>query len=838
MKPFDLTPDPKVLVALTHTPLKPLDALSELIDNSIDSFQFAKRTGNEIKHPIVAVSLPSKFEIESGNGCLRIRDNGLGMSLEEAEKALKAGFSGNNPYDSLGLFGMGFNIATGKLGRCTTFITARKQDDFAIRVVIDLMSIKENRSYEVTPEQIKKPDFDQGTMIEVSDWWPEGNANSGFIKKLLAYGKPKVRSEIGRRYASILKKNSVRIVINDESCEAFEHCAWSEGRFLERPKHGKIYAKEHINSTIASQTRCNECFTKFESNSSSCPSCNSSSTRTINEVISGWVGIQRYDDQSHFGIDLIRNGRTIRILEQAAFFEFTDEFGKTIKDYPIDGPYGRIVGEIHLNHVPVDFMKQDFQRSSPEWQRAISFLRGDSSLQPTQPGADQNQSAIFRLYQGYRKVRNIGRKDMYMGTWDAQKGLPKRIDRDTERDFREKFEAKTPGYFDDAEWWKLVEEADTPPIEKFKECPECQADNVQSAEVCCVCDAILKVKPCISCAADIPLSATECQNCGESQLPVFEEPWTCLVCKNINNAQSTNCSECNAVCGTPDPLSKAYLLENSNKDDDLSFSGCSIKLSDGINSPPIDVDTFVVKDKLKIRNSAHELPSITFKSNKIEIFIDKSHQLFTTLSIHPEEVVMTEVANYILVSNGRLSSSKNSEAHALANILWQLLEKFCFDQLADDRDKLVSDIEMFFLDLRTPLITSLDGLYEDIFEELTEIETKHLVANVLQEGLDLSSIAELKKSGFFIKYIGSKTLLRIFTKYPEKLMTGSVFGRVLENVSEIAASVLNEIRSQEISILINCIEDCITFRETSVPDQILQNRTRASLTFLQRSYDS
>lgn len=35
---FDFTPDPKVLIALTHTPMQPLDALCELIDNAIDSF--------------------------------------------------------------------------------------------------------------------------------------------------------------------------------------------------------------------------------------------------------------------------------------------------------------------------------------------------------------------------------------------------------------------------------------------------------------------------------------------------------------------------------------------------------------------------------------------------------------------------------------------------------------------------------------------------------------------------------------------------------------------------------------------------------------------------------
>ena len=34
---FDFTPDPRALIALTQNPMMPLDAICELIDNSIDS---------------------------------------------------------------------------------------------------------------------------------------------------------------------------------------------------------------------------------------------------------------------------------------------------------------------------------------------------------------------------------------------------------------------------------------------------------------------------------------------------------------------------------------------------------------------------------------------------------------------------------------------------------------------------------------------------------------------------------------------------------------------------------------------------------------------------------
>ena len=93
---FDFTPDPKVLIALTHTPMRPLDALCELIDNSLDSFRMAQLQGLVIDKPFVAIELPKTSEVDSGVGVVRIRDNGPGLTAEMAEKAVKAGFSGNN----------------------------------------------------------------------------------------------------------------------------------------------------------------------------------------------------------------------------------------------------------------------------------------------------------------------------------------------------------------------------------------------------------------------------------------------------------------------------------------------------------------------------------------------------------------------------------------------------------------------------------------------------------------------------------------------------------------------------------------------------------------------
>ena len=303
---FDFTPDPRVLIALTQTPIMPLDALCELIDNSIDSFSNSKLYGKKIEHPKIWIELPKKADLEKNFGVIRIRDNGPGMTTEQAEKAIKAGYSGNNSIDTLGLFGMGFNISTGKMGIVTKFTTARKEDDFCTKTTIDLEKINETRSYQLMAEQTNKPvSFESGTQIEISKWWPEGHANHGFIYKLIGYGLKKIKEEIGRRYATILRGGDVQIIVNNDPCVAYEHCVWGSNRYVTTKKYGKIPAKYEINHVLTTRRRCAKCRSIIPEGENACPSCGCTEIRSVEERITGWLGIQRFDDASNFGVDLI-----------------------------------------------------------------------------------------------------------------------------------------------------------------------------------------------------------------------------------------------------------------------------------------------------------------------------------------------------------------------------------------------------------------------------------------------------------------------------------------------------------------------------------------------------
>ena len=832
---FDFTPDPRVLIALTQTPILPLDALCELIDNSIDSFTNSNLYGIKIEHPTIWIDLPKRGELDAGFGVVRIKDNGPGMTTEQAEKAIKAGYSGNNSIDTLGLFGMGFNISTGKMGIVTKFTTARKEDDFCTKTTIDLEQINETRDYIIQAEQNDKPlNFESGTQIEISRWWPEGHANHGFIYKLVGYGMKKIREEIGRRYATILRDGKIQILVNKEQCVAYEHCVWDSKRYVQHHKLGKIPARYDINHVINTQRRCAKCRSIIPDNATVCPSCGCNEIRSVEERIIGWVGIQRFDSDSNYGIDLIRNGRAIKIAEKRAFFEFVDEFQNVIKDYPIDSPYGRIIGEIHLDFVPVDFLKQDFQRSSEEWIGAMLYLRGNSSLQPSKEGAEHNTSYIYKLFQGYRKVRTAGTTDLYMGYWDKAENRPKRISRDVERQYYEKFLAKEPGYFDDTEWWKLVEEASVPPVEPMITCPECGAQNLTEAEICSVCGHIFKGKKCINteCNQEIPLSATTCQYCETNQVPIIEKPWTCEICGAKNPAGTTICKNCHGDKGTSNPLSETEILKHSVKDDDLSVENLSIKLSNGQQSNSFNLNTYYAENALVSPVTSERYPMIIFKQlGEVNIVIDKMHPLLMSCGTTPIEMIASEVASYIYDLNRNLSSNPG---HSVSNIAWELIHQYWFDRVELSEENISKKARTLLDSIKEQLVVLVDERQSDrYFSEMTDTQQKLFVNELFKHHINMAKLNDLKANGSFLRYVPDDFILHIFEDAPKMFFNGKYWTlQYGEKVDGISAMITAEMDERTARTYRNALEAVVIFINDKTKSVTELKRVDAALNFL------
>ena len=829
MDKLDITPDPKVLVALTHTPLKPLDALCELIDNAIDSFRAAKLEAAPEAHPMIQVTIPGEAETRSGGGVIRVVDNGAGLDRDGLSNALRAGFSGKNRYDTLGLFGMGFNIATGKLGQRTTVITAKRGQPKALKVVLDLVQIQQSRTFEVPVEEVDKPDeLDHGTWVEVSHWWPEGSANAGFILSLAKLSKPKLREQIGRRYATILRSESedrIRVRVNSETVVGFEHCIWSEDRFVDRQGWGMIPAQIKIDHVVSSQQRCKNDGALLVGGTGECPECGGGEFTTVDERIRGWVGIQRFDDSDRFGIDLIRNGRSIRVGEKDAFFTFADGL-ESIKEYPVDQQYGRIVGEIHLDRVPVDFGKQDFQRSSEEWIRAMEFLRGGSFLPSKWEAGERNETPVSKLFQGYRKVRNFGRPDMYMGRYDSTQQKAVRISRDVESELYERFLNKEPGYYDDEKWWDLVEGAGVPDVEKLEACAQCGFEGLPEAEVCEGCDAILRGKACVECGVQIAASSTSCPECGVSQIPEVLEPWQCEICEATNEVDADVCAQCGGVHGADNPFSESSLLSTAAGRPDLSFEDRRFPLAGGQQSEPLDVAVFEASPLRPAWNQP-SVPTLAFKTpGSIRIFIDPAHDSFTRLGIRLEEAVAVEAAQYLRDVNSSLSGRKE---HSVHNIAASVLASVWGHKLATGPEQMADAVRSLFAKVAERLAECAEAA--DFYAEMTKSEELELADRLIAAG-QLERLGEMKEDGTYLRYANASVLARFFRFSPQSWY-GNVWAQSLQDPAQVGKEVANNANQQTIGVVGRCLDDCAAYARYQDQDPLILARVRAAHEYLE-----
>ena len=398
---LDLTPDPRVLQMLGEINLQQWRCLAELIDNSIDSFLHATRAGNPIEHAEIVVTLPTA---NSETARVVVRDNGPGMSLETLQNAVKAGWSGNDPLSNLGLFGMGFNIATARLGLVTEVWTTRAGDPEYVGVRIDLDELRATRNFKVP--RLTRPKTDHtahGTEIVISRLKPDQRA---YLSR--SNTRTTVRKHLARAYSALLVQlgsRGIRLSLNGTRVSPRRHCLWDASRASDLPDGTSVKAVQAINVPLAPRRYCTHCMRTLASDEETCPTASSNcNVEETTRSITGWVGLQRYLDTAEFGIDFIRNGRKIEIGNKDLFV-WSD--GETMEvEYPIDDPRnrGRFVGEIHLDHCRVSYTKNRFERDDPSWNEMVRIVRGDGPLRPVaakKRGYEGNQSSPIPALSGF-----------------------------------------------------------------------------------------------------------------------------------------------------------------------------------------------------------------------------------------------------------------------------------------------------------------------------------------------------------------------------------------------------------------------------------------------------
>ena len=452
---FDLQPDPRILPMLGEINLVQWRCLAELIDNSVDGFLSAKRNSNIIESPRISVALPTR---DVSTAKVTVADNGPGMSPSQLENAVSAGWSGNTPIDSLGMFGMGFNIATARLGTVTTVWTTRQDDNEWHGLQIDFEELQKQGHFR-TPH-IKRPKIDpsdHGTEISIESLKP--NQRQWLSKTT---NRSRINKELSRTYSAMLRNNGIPITfalhVNANRITEKNHCVWDESRSVETPRHGIISAFQTIDNRLDDRPFCLNCWQWLPSGNTVCPSCaNRGNVVTRERRVRGWVGIQRYLSKSDYGIDFIRNGRKIELASKELFSWNDGDLEEP--EYPIDDPRsrGRIVGEIHLDHCRVTYTKDRFDRNDPAWEEMVRIVRGDGPLLPNKAkdlGYGENNSPLFRLFQAFRRSSP---KPKTAGCW-ARILVVQNNEHASE--MAKRFYSGESEYQDDTKWWELVEEQD------------------------------------------------------------------------------------------------------------------------------------------------------------------------------------------------------------------------------------------------------------------------------------------------------------------------------------------------------------------------------------------
>ena len=450
---LDLTPDPRVLQMLGEINLQQWRCLAELIDNSIDGFLHATRAGNPIEHAEIVVTLPTA---NSETARVVVRDNGPGMSLETLQNAVKAGWSGNNPLSNLGLFGMGFNIATARLGLVTEVWTTRPGDPEYVGVRIDLDELRATRNFKVPRRTRPKPDHTaHGTEIVVSRLKPDQRP---YLSR--SNTRTTVRKHLARAYSALLIQpgtGGIRLSLNGTRVSPRRHCLWGASRSADLPDGTSVKAVQSINVPLAPRRYCTHCMRTLASGEETCPTASSNcNVEETTRCIRGWVGLQRYLDTAEFGIDFIRNGRKIEIGNKDLFVWSDGE--TTEVEYPIDDPRnrGRFVGEVHLDHCRVSYTKDRFERDDPSWNEMVRVVRGDGPLRPVaakKRGYEGNQSPLYQLFQAFRRSSPQGKN----GLWSKVLVVK---NNDRAKQMADAFATEDPEYLSDERWWDIVEEQD------------------------------------------------------------------------------------------------------------------------------------------------------------------------------------------------------------------------------------------------------------------------------------------------------------------------------------------------------------------------------------------
>ncbi len=770
---LDITPSPRILKLIAEIEFRPWQCIAELVDNSFDEFLDIKRSQVPWTEPLeVSVSLPSQ-RTALDRGQIAVEDNGRGMTLEQVRNAVRAGFTGKDPITNLGLFGMGFNVATARLGGVTRFLTTRAGDTEWVGVEIDVDNMGDSFRAPVVHVPKESPKH-QGTRVEITrltklaDWLTKPGNQTG------------LRKTLGGIYSYLLDTDNFRLLVNGIATPVWRHPVWSRERSVTR-RGEVIPAIIDIDEDLGERAVCRTCGAWQPAPNTECEQCDSTDLEVRRRRVHGWVGILRELDRKEFGIDFLRNGRKILRFDKEIFRwkDPDDPSGVGEIEYPIEIPAneGRIVGEIHLDHVHVTYTKDAFDSNDPAWHGAIRILRGDGPMQPKKAAAlgyGRNDSPLSRLYRGYRR-NDPGREYLMAGN-----GRHKRARLDT-KDWVRQFHMGAAEYQTDEKWLEAVVEHD-----RLVAARQAEADAAAAGG-----------------AADDPTTEFLAADDDASVVGDANEDDGAASEDETGEEDLTDEQRLQRLLATATPIPEL----------NGEFSAT------GVGGRPIRLRAVEVRAPLQLDGRRVPVWVTGELGGSFVALVDLDHPHFRLFDDEPEDVVLMEVAQNLII---RARGTTVPISAVFAELKARHLPSH-----AIDAGKLIPDAAHLMHDIQERMVRCIQDNPQRPWENALVEAERHITHERVTEILRTAEIQPVIYSGEYLLYVPPAVIPRVIEEWPEAFLDGRLFTRPFADVPTPGA------RRQMVSSVTGLVSDLawLTANPVNPPrDQMI--RARLSLRLL------
>lgn len=296
-KRIDITPDRSLMPKLGRAGYSTGEAISELVDNSVDA------------------RIPGEFltvKIIINKNYIEISDDGSGMDEKTAANSLRLAHSTKK--NQLGEYGLGLKTACQSLGEKFSITTKKLGSEEEYYLEFD------------EKEWIEKGDWKDHKLELFSSEKNKGGTTIRIEKLKIKYYDPLVtilKKVLSERFGPYMENNELDIIVNTKKCLPIK---------IELTGEGKIEFKKSLSNGVD---------------------------------IFGWAGLAKTGEYSgnkgYYGFNTYRKGRLITKYDKIGF-----------EPHP---QYRRVIGELHIEGVPVTHNKREWIKESGEFEEVVAAMK-------------------------------------------------------------------------------------------------------------------------------------------------------------------------------------------------------------------------------------------------------------------------------------------------------------------------------------------------------------------------------------------------------------------------------------------------------------------------------